>query len=926
MRRGACLAFLTVGWVGALAAQIDPSASHRTLHTSHFRIHFRPAHRAVAHAAAREAERAYALLARELVTPRGTIDLLLTDELDVPNGFAGVFPSNRITVFLPPPTSGGIADFDDWLRLVITHELVHIFHLDRTGGPWRVLQWVFGRAPGLFPNAYQPSWVSEGLATYYESRYTAGGRVPSSFHRQIVQAERARHRERNPNDATFVEIRWPGGNTPYVYGARFFEHLTASTSDTVASALVEATGHQWIPYRVGRQVWRVSRKRLDAAWPEAVAGAGPDPARDPTEPAQWVVASGLLAPPAARLSPDGSRLAYVHDDGITPRRIVLLDLGTRAEVASHLVNAFPELAWMGDTLLVTQLDWTGRYQLRNDLYRWQPDGGAWRRVTTRGRLTRPEAGRGRVLAIRLLPASREPVAVGDGGTLTPIPVPDTGAVWGQVAPSPVGALLAGVRHADGAWDVVVWEEGRVARPTAVTRGSPVEADLAWTGAGTLVFTSDAGGLPQAYAWRPGDGPPVRLTDAPNGAREPQLAADGTVFYSTIDATGHALVAATAQRVPARLDGALARGLTEAPPVETRETGYAFWPALRPQYWLPYVVASGEGRFFLGGLTSGSDALERNAYVGALGVDVERARWQGFVSLRDARFGRPVLDLAASQEWSSALLSDGSTIEIRERDAALGATWGWRRWRWDVRLRAAVEYEHERFEPPRFLAREYAGGSVRMAVARSITPTLAISRERGFEIGALLRRRERLGGAGWSNEARGLIAVFLPTPVRRHVVALRASLGVTGGPDAPRLAVGGVSGRAIAPVGGITLGESRSFPVRGYPASTLAGTRATSATVEYRAPLVYVGRGVGSLPVGVIRLSGAAFGDVGGAWDSGLARRPTALVSLGGELGLDLTVSYDIPVRLRLGLALPQRAAAATPVGRPVGYVTLGSDF
>jgi len=46
--------------------------------------------------------------------------------------------------------------FDSWERLVIVHELTHVFHLDRSRGLWKTLQTLFGRVPGLFPNEYQP--------------------------------------------------------------------------------------------------------------------------------------------------------------------------------------------------------------------------------------------------------------------------------------------------------------------------------------------------------------------------------------------------------------------------------------------------------------------------------------------------------------------------------------------------------------------------------------------------------------------------------------------------------------------------------------------------------------------------------------------------------------------------------------------------
>src|SRR5258705_13386200 len=88
-----------------VSAQVDPSGSWRTLHTKHFRIHFRPSLRARSTLAAAEAERAYTLLSSELHPPRGIIDLTLSDDVDTPNGFTTVFPSNRFTILLVPPVT-----------------------------------------------------------------------------------------------------------------------------------------------------------------------------------------------------------------------------------------------------------------------------------------------------------------------------------------------------------------------------------------------------------------------------------------------------------------------------------------------------------------------------------------------------------------------------------------------------------------------------------------------------------------------------------------------------------------------------------------------------------------------------------------------------------------------------------------------------
>src|SRR5712664_71358 len=208
------------------APQVDPSGTWRTLHTQHFRIHFRPSYRARATLAAAEAERAYALLSSELHPPRGIVDLTLSDDVDTPNGFTTIFPSNRFTILLVPPvTDPALQTYDSWERLVIVHELTHVFHLDRSRGLWKGLQSVFGRVPGLFPNQYQPSWVTEGLATYYESRFTAGGRAEGSYHREEEAADAVFGHARSPWDALLF-TRWPDGLAPYAYGSRFWEFVS----------------------------------------------------------------------------------------------------------------------------------------------------------------------------------------------------------------------------------------------------------------------------------------------------------------------------------------------------------------------------------------------------------------------------------------------------------------------------------------------------------------------------------------------------------------------------------------------------------------------------------------------------------------------------------------------------------------------------
>jgi hypothetical protein len=153
-----------------------------SLGTEHFRITYPESLADLAPEAGRLAERAHARLRENFFpAPSGPVDLLLTDHTDLSTGFARVTPSNRITVWVHPPLDGlALTHFDQWLELVITHEVAHVFQLDYTGRLGRALRTVFGRPPLRWPyfSGYTlPQFAIEGVAVGLESSLTQAGRA-----------------------------------------------------------------------------------------------------------------------------------------------------------------------------------------------------------------------------------------------------------------------------------------------------------------------------------------------------------------------------------------------------------------------------------------------------------------------------------------------------------------------------------------------------------------------------------------------------------------------------------------------------------------------------------------------------------------------------------------------------------------------------
>ena len=917
---------------GRAEAQVDPSGSWRTLHTPHFRVHFRPAYRDVALSQAREAERSYRLLATELHPPRGVVDLTLADDIDAANGFTTVVPSNRITIYAAPPAGDhGLLFFDNWLRLVTTHELAHVFHLDRSRGLWRGLQRVFGRAPGLFPNEYQPSWVIEGLATYYESKFTNAGRVRGSFHTQVLGADHVAGTARSPWNATLF-TRWADGLVPYAYGSRFLHYLAGAAGDSVVPQFAEATSGQLIPFRVGRQVARVAPGRtLGSEW---LRGTAPDlPGTSGAPPAARVLDSLLRTEPVPRVSPDGRRAAYVRDDGKGTSLLRVLDATTGRSLAARRVNGGVDYDWQGDTLVVTQLDFTSRWRLRSDLYRWVP-GRAWRRATRGARLVAPAAGGGRLAAIALGPASARPT----------VPAPDLppGAVWQDVVPSPDGRRAAGSRSVDGRWALVRWPADSPAAAALLIETGGSIADVVWTSGGEIWFVADPTGIPQVYRWRDSGGAQP-LTNEPLGARAPAPLPDGTLLYAALRAHGWELRRAPVVegRPPVTFPEPLR--FDSAPAVPLTETGYTMWPSLRPHFWIPLFDNAGPTGRFGGALTAGTDALGRFAYAADLYISPHPFRAAGDFALVSSVLGNPTLDLSAWASWAdlgSPPSAPNFTVSELDHFAALGASFVTRRWRRLASLRAAVEFERTRFAtiPDTSLAaicvgcetQNLVGGSVTLTLSRLVVGAVSISPENGFTWSATYRRRDEQGATRWSNEVRSRLALYARVPglggFAHHVLALRLLAGATTGPLGTLFRVGGVSPQGVNFFFAPTLNATRAFPIRGYASGELRGQRAVAGSVEYRMPLALVGRAIGHLPLGVDKLWLNLFADAGDAWAAGTSPRLTRLRSAGLELAGVLTASYDFPLSVRLGVAQPLADPPSGIPRRTQVYAALASDF
>jgi hypothetical protein len=242
----------------AAAQNVPPNGAWRTITTAHFRVHFLPPVESAARRAAAQAEIAYAKLAAHLHRPRGVVDLVVADNVDFSNGFTTVFPTNRITIYaLPGLDEPSLEFYDSWFEQITTHELTHTFQLDRTAGWWAVGQDILGRAPLLFPNTYEPAWITEGLAVYYESALTDAGRVNGTISSMVVRSTAQKNALPYWDTWSLATTIYPYGDISYDYGSEFLDYLAAKHGEPAAHSV-------HVQWRRERRLRHLVRRRVEA--------------------------------------------------------------------------------------------------------------------------------------------------------------------------------------------------------------------------------------------------------------------------------------------------------------------------------------------------------------------------------------------------------------------------------------------------------------------------------------------------------------------------------------------------------------------------------------------------------------------------------------------------------------------------------------
>ena len=744
--RAAILAYVLLFLVAIDAnAQFGvPFARYRTFETEHFILTFEAGLEDYARRAAARAEAAHPRLARAYgSTPRGKVRLVIVDQGDLFNGSATPAPTNRIVAFAHTPVEGDLFYTDDPIDLLVTHELAHVFHLDEARRGWRVLRGVFGRSDLTFPHAFDGSYLIEGLATFYESRLTDGGRVRGARFPETLRAWLLETTGPQLDEAESDPGAWPL-DRHYVLGSLFLEHVADRYGETALPA--------WMARRAGSFGSIVSRgagvgdafggRSLSQEWNDWIAGQRREAfrLRDQLQAsAPGLAATGRLCGVAhetsfPRASPDGSVLAFLStDEGRQPLGLYVADLESCRPRRIARVDGAHAFAWTPDgrSIVFSQSTLVDNARRFGDLFRVDIASGTVSRLTRSARLASPDlhpSGRTLVAVQYDSEKSRLVRVDAQSGALSPLTELSSETAWGPARWSPDGTRLAALRFTRGAsFDLVLLSaDGHVLQ--ALTDDRALEGVPEWDasappGVGRLLFTSDRTGLRELYGLELGDdGPPhlFLIARVPTGLHEvtivptqqeakdsrlPGSASGRTTIVATVThADGRHLERLEIDRAawvaaPAPIPEYMQRaGGPDAPPASLDTTAVtAYSPArdLLPSGWSPVLETMEEVGGFIGVETYGMDVIGRHAWQGSAAYGPD-GRAIGSASYVYRRFARAHLFGQVASTWrleQRLETGDGELLRLeRKRSAIAGVIVPWETLRRRTLFSANLEIE------------------------------------------------------------------------------------------------------------------------------------------------------------------------------------------------------------------------------------------
>ena len=915
----------------------------KTQESKHFRIHFYEGEQALAKRSLQIAESVYARLTPILNWyPQEKTEIVLSDEMDISNGFAMPTPSNRITLFVSRPNSvNSLEDHAGWLETLILHEFVHTLHLDKARRGPKNIRNVFGRMFLAFPNVFMPAWMHEGLATYYETDNKLGiGRGQSTYFQMMMRME-VDTGVKPVKQINQLRVLWPLLTSRYLYGVYFEQFLVDTYGEDILSKVVEIYSDNWLPFAINDVYEEAVGKEMMQMWADFTvyinAKFQPQIARIKQ---QGLFEGKRLSQTgdfkSSVLQADDGRIFYVSDN---LERGAKLKQTYQGETTTLLeLNGGARLDWQAQAgLLMVQPDICDNANRYYDIYRIDVDSGQSKQLTHCQRyifaawspdgsqIVAVKNNRGQH-AIHLLNAKGQLLQVLWQGkhdeTLSGLDWSANGRL-----------LLSTIWRKDTGWDIETFDMTHKAW-SKITNDMLVETDARFVGDSLdIVYAAEHEGVYNIFR-RNGSGKTTQLTQVLGGAFSPFMNGQGQLLSIDYHAQGfdvyqldeprHQPVVLTKQPIAFPYPQFPEQHITISKPVP-----YSAWDSALPTSWLPSFAITNQG-VELGAFVFGSDILNRHNYSLYAG-------YQSLVSspvfnldyIYDGWY--PLLKLHAEHMQLPSFDHQNKFIALTEHqrlDGELIFPWLRQQSRWTAHLALNHVSQSLSWLSPQYTAlntdfQDTLLGAALVYDTRLTYPRGISSASTGYVLSILAESGKGLGGT-----YTGDMLMFSGRQYHdlggEQVLALRLDAGFADAASRP-FSVGGnnninIIPNLLDPLPASASFNQRQYSLRGYADAALSGQKMLLTSAEYRFPTARIEKGWMAPPIGIDSLFGQVFVDAARVGNDLNAAK--TYTGIGAELGGDMVVFYNLLVRMQLGYA----KGLDDVIGGTQVYFRLGSSF
>jgi Tol biopolymer transport system component len=159
---------------------------------------------------------------------------------------------------------------------LVTHEFVHIAHLDTSSGVPELFNKIFGLGnlgKIYSPNVIQPRWIIEGIATFYESDLGSQGRDRFAQFEMYLRMAVLEGRIESLSQVTNGSRIFPYGSSVYLYGLHFMKYLVLTYGRETFTELSKLYGSRLIPFGINRALEDIIGVGFDELWVDFLAAS-----------------------------------------------------------------------------------------------------------------------------------------------------------------------------------------------------------------------------------------------------------------------------------------------------------------------------------------------------------------------------------------------------------------------------------------------------------------------------------------------------------------------------------------------------------------------------------------------------------------------------------------------------------------------------